>query len=591
MPARIEEYAIIGDTTTSALVSADGSVDWACLPRSDSHACFAALLGDPQHGRWLLTPDRPHTTTRRYLDHSFVLETTHTTEEGVVRIVDAMPIGDERADIVRRVEGVSGSVRMRHEWVVRFGYGKVRPWVHRIVDPHGHPALHAIAGPDMLVLRGARLPTAGDGRHSDVFDVGEGEVMAWSTTWFPGWQAVPEPLDIDERIEATRIRWNQWASTCQEDGAYQEEYLRSLLVLRLLTDAETGGIVAAPTTSLPEALGGERNWDYRFCWLRDASLTLEALLEAGFTEEAEEWRRWLLRAVAGDPEDLQIMYRVDGGRELPERVLAHLPGYEGSLPVRVGNAAVDQRQSDVLGEVMSALHVARERGLDESLDSWALQRKLVAAQTKTWEQPDNGIWEIRGEPQHFTHSKIMVWAALDRAVRAMEHYGLPGPMDEWRQLRDEVHAQVLERGWDDELGSFVQFYGAKHTDASLLQLVRVGFLPADDSRVLATIAAIERELLVDGYLLRYRTEHDVDGLPPGEAPFLACSFWLAEAYARCGRKDDAKAMLDRLCGLANDVGLLSEEYDPRDGRMLGNFPQALSHLALVGAVSAYRKAR
>ena len=502
-----------------------------------------------------------------------------------------MPVNDDRADIVRRVEGLSGSVRMRHEWVVRFGYGKVRPWVHRIVDPHGHPALHAIAGPDMLVLRGSRLPTAGEGRHSDVFDVGQGEVMAWSTTWFQGWQDVPEPLDIDERIEATRIRWNHWASACQEEGAYQDEYLRSLLVLRLLTDADTGGIVAAPTTSLPEMIGGERNWDYRYCWLRDASLTLEALLEAGFTEEAEEWRQWLLRAVAGDPEDLQIMYRVDGGRELAERVLTHLPGYEGSLPVRVGNAAVDQHQTDVLGEVMSALHLARERGLDESMDSWALQRKLVAAQAKTWDQPDNGIWEIRGEPQHFTHSKIMVWAAFDRAVRAMEDHGLPGPLDEWRRVRDEVHAQVLQRGWDDELGSFVQYYGAKHTDASLLQMIHVGFLPADDSRVLGTIAAIERELLVEGYVLRYRTEHDVDGLPPGEAPFLACSFWLAEAYAKCGRTDDAKELLDRLCALANDVGLLAEEYDPHAGRMLGNFPQALSHLALVGAVSAYRRAR
>jgi GH15 family glucan-1,4-alpha-glucosidase len=590
MASPIEQYAVIGDTRTAALVGLDGSIDWICLPYFDSQACFAALLGSPEHGRWLITPDSPYSVTRRYLDHSFVLETTYTTEDGVVRVIDAMPVDDGRADVVRCVEGVSGSVRMRHEWIVRFGYGKVRPWIHRIVDPHGHAALHAIAGPDMLVLRGTRLPTASDGRHDDLFDVGAGETLHWTTTWFPGWETVPEPLDVAERLEATRVRWNQWAAGCDAEGEFQEAFVRSLLVLRLLTDSTTGGIVAAPTTSLPEQIGSERNWDYRFCWLRDASLTLEALLDAGFKSEVQEWRQWLLRAVAGDPEDLQIMYGVDGRRDLAEHELSHLPGYEGSRPVRVGNGAVCQRQTDVLGEVMTALHAARQAGIVDSMDSWSLQRVLVNDLAKRWNEPDNGIWEIRGERQHFTHSRIMVWAAFDRAVRGVEEHGLPGPVQDWRELRDAVHAEVLERGWDEDLQTFVQFYGARHTDASLLQLVQVGFLPVDDPKVTSTIAAIERELLVDGLLLRYRTEHNVDGLPPGESPFLACSFWLAEAYARCGRVDDARALLARLCGLANEVGLLSEEYDPRTNRMLGNFPQALSHLALVSAVSAYRDA-
>jgi GH15 family glucan-1,4-alpha-glucosidase len=590
VPAPIEDYAAVGDGHAVALVGRDGSIDWACLPRFDSPACFSALLGGPEHGRWQLVPDVPYRVQRRYLGSSFLLETTFSTDDGVVRLVDAMPIGDGRADVVRRVEGVSGSVRMRHEWVVRFGYGKVRPWIHRMVDVHGHPALHATAGPDMLVLRGTRLPTAVDGRHRDLFDIGAGEVLHWSTTWFAAWRQVPEPLDVDERLADTLARWNGWARAGDHEGELAEPYLRSLLVLRLLTDTVTGGIVAAATTSLPEQLGGERNWDYRFCWLRDAALTLVALLEAGYTTEAEQWRTWLLRAVAGDPEDLQIVYGIDGRRELPERVLDHLPGYQGSGPVRIGNGAVDQRQTDVLGEVMSALHAARCAGLAESLDSWSLQRVLVEHLAEHWDEPDNGIWEIRGQRRHFTHSRIMVWAAFDRAVRAVQDHDLPGPVERWRQLRDAVRAEVLERGWDDELGAFVQYYGAKHTDAALLQLVQVGFLPPEDPRVHGTIAAIERELLVDGLLLRYRTEHGVDGLPPGESPFLACSFWLADVYARCGRVAESRALLDRLCALTNDVGLLSEEYDPATGRMLGNFPQALSHLALVGAVASYRSA-
>ncbi|HET8615148.1 MAG TPA: glycoside hydrolase family 15 protein [Actinomycetales bacterium] len=591
MACRIEDYAVLGDQRTAALVGIDGSVDWLCLPRFDSPACFAALLGTEKHGRWLLVPDDPYEVTRRYREGTFVLETTYTTQEGSVRVVDAMPTGDERADLVRRIEGLSGSVRMRHEWIVRFSYGRVVPWVHRIVDQHGHPALHAVAGPDMVVLRGTRLPTASDRRHSDVFDVGAGEVVEWSTTWYQAWQEVPEAVDVATSLERTAREWRQWAAAAPQGGPYREELTRSLLVLRLLTHSVTGGIVAAPTTSLPEQFGGPRNWDYRFCWLRDASLTLEALIDCGYVDEARGWRRWLLRAVAGDPEDLQIMYGVDGGRELPERLLDHLPGYESSAPVRVGNAAVDQRQTDVLGEVMLALAAGREVGLEADESSWALQRVLVNNLAKHWQDPDNGIWEVRGEPRHFTHSRVMVWVAFDRAVKAIEESGRTGPLEHWRSLRDQVRDEVLSQGFDPELGTFVQYYGSTHTDAALLQIPIVGFLPPDDPRVRGTVEAIERELMQDGLLLRYRTERGVDGLPPGEEPFLACSFWLAEVYAMSGRLDDAEVMLDRLVGLANDLGLLSEEYAPERRRMAGNFPQALSHLALVGAVNAFRRAQ
>ena len=586
---RIEDYAVLGDLGTAALVGIDGSIDWLCLPRFDSPACFAALLGTPEHGRWLLAPEGEYTVTRRYLEDSFVLETTYTTEEGVVQVVDAMPVGDGRADVVRQVSGLRGSVRMRHEWVVRLDYGKVRPWVHRIVDEHGHPALNAVAGPDMLVLRGSRLPNAADGRHQDVFDVGRGEQLAWSTTWFPSWRPVPHPLDVADRLASTAQSWRTWAAMAGHEGAYHEPFVRSLLVLRVLTHAETGGIVAAVTTSLPEEFGGSRNWDYRFCWLRDAALTLQALVAAGFRDEAQAWQRWLLRAVAGDPQDLQIMYAVDGSRHLPERELAHLPGYEGSLPVRVGNGAVGQRQTDVLGEVMIALEIAREAGLDGDGMAWSLQRTLVDELAEHWDQPDNGIWEVRGERRHFTHSRVMVWAAFDRAVRAVERHGLPGPIERWRRLRDDVHAEVLARGFDDGLGSFVQYFGAQHTDAALLVIPMCGFLPYDDPRVVGTVAAIERELMHDGLLLRYRTEGGVDGLPPGEHPFLACSFWLAHVYAESGRLDEAATLLDRLVALGGPLGLLAEEYDPVGRRMAGNFPQALSHLALVSAVLAYRR--
>lgn len=584
----IEDYAVLGDGRTAALVSRTGSVDWLCLPHFDSPACFAALLGTPDHGRWLLTVRDATSVTRRYLDDSFVLETTYVTPTGTAVVVDAMPVFDNRADLVRRLEVTSGTVHVEHEWVVRFGYGRIEPWVRRVHDGEGIPAIRAIAGPDALLLRGERLPSAVDHRHRDVVEMHEGESVELGLTWTPSWDAIPPRLPIEERLEETRIRWSQWARSAQYDGPYRDAVVRSLLVLRLLTDARTGGIIAAPTTSLPEDFGGERNWDYRYCWLRDAALTLEALLEHGYRTEATDWRDWLLRAVAGDPRDLQIMYGTDGRRDLPEVVLDHLPGHSGSRPVRVGNAAVDQMQLDVLGEVMCALHLARECGLEETHDSWALQRLLVGHLTRLWQHADRGIWEVRGEPQHFVHSKIMAWAAVDRAVRAVEEFGLDGPVERWRAVREEIRADVLAHGYDAERRTFVQHYGSTHTDAALLQMVQVGFLPPDDERFLGTLAAIRAELEVDeGLVHRYHPRKTDDGLVGGEHAFLACSFWLADALARCGDVEGSTRVLDRLVGLTNDLGLLSEEYDVEGDRMAGNFPQALSHLALVRAVHSH----
>ncbi len=587
----IEDYALLGDTETVALVSREGSIDWLCLPRYDSHACFAALLGTPEHGRWLLGPAGPATTTRRYVEETFILETVHETATGRVRVTDLMPVGDGRSDVIRRVEGLEGTVRMRHEWVVRFGYGKVRPWVahgprHRL----DADVITAIAGPDMLVLRGDRLPHPEDGHHRDEFDVAAGETLTFTLTWFESWRDVPPPLHVDSQIDATRHRSDAWADRCTYEGPYRDQVVRSLLTLRLLTDTRFGGIVAAATTSLPEDFGGERNWDYRYCWLRDASLTLEAFLACGYVTEARVWRSWLLRAVAGDPQDLQIMYRVDGSRELPERVLDHLPGYAGSAPVRVGNAAVSQRQTDVLGEVMIALEEARARGLETDGEAWAMQVALVEQLATHWDEPDNGLWEVRGPRRHFTHSRVMVWAAFDRAVRAVEQHGLEGPVDRWRELRDTVRAEVLDKGFSDQRNTFTQHYDTTEVDASLLLIPLVGFLPPDDPRVLGTIAAVENDLMRDGLVLRYRTGTGVDGLPGDEHPFLACSWWLVSAYATAGMADKAKALMDRLVGLLNDVGLVSEEYDPANRRMAGNFPQAFSHLTLIGAAHAMAQA-
>ncbi len=550
MPLPIEDYALIGDTGTGALVGKDGSVDWLCLPRFDSPACFAALLGDRDNGRWLIGPaalsegdDDEVEVSRRYVGDTSILETTFTTSTGTFTVTDAMPIGDGRADLVRVVEGVEGTVRVRHEWIVRFGYGGIRPWVRR-EQQDGQEIIMAVAGPDRLVLRGSRLPTREDGHHVDEFDVGAGDRLEFATVWNASHHDVPGAGDVEARIEETRELLQAWADHCSYDGPHRDAVVRSLLTLRLLTHGGTGGIVAAPTTSLPEDFGGSRNWDYRYCWLRDASMTLVSLLRSGYRHEASLWRSWLLRAVAGDPQDLQIVYAVDGGRDLPERELGHLAGYQGSTPVRIGNGAVGQQQADVFGEVLAALHLARSTGLEDSADSWSLQRVLVEHLAERWQQPDHGIWEIRGEQQHFTHSRVLVWVAFDRAVRAVEEDGLEGPVERWRQVRDEVRAEILERGVDRERGTFTQHYGTTEVDASLLVLPGLGFIDGDDELMTGTIRAIEEDLLEDGLVRRYRTASGVDGLTGDESAFVACSFWLVSAYAAAGRHDDATALFD-----------------------------------------------
>lgn len=582
-PTPIEDYAIIGDTETAALVSLTGSVDWLCLPRFDSSSCFTALLGTPEHGRWLLGPTGVATTTRNYVGNSFVLETIHETARGKVKVTDLMPVSDGRADIIRRVEGLEGEVELEQEWIVRFNYGKVKPWVSHTSDASGSEVITAIAGPDMLIFRGDRLPLGQDGKHRDVFTVKAGETYDFSTTWVPSYKKLPVPLDNTARIAGTIARWEEWISHCTYNGPHADIVKRSLLVLDLLTDSRRGGIVAAPTTSLPEDFGGERNWDYRFCWLRDASLGLESLLRAGYVDATLLWRDWLVRALAGDPEDMQIMYTIDGGRELPERELDHLPGYANSRPVRIGNGAVDQKQTDVLGEVMIAFESARSLGGKESDQSWAIQCALINDLADHWDQPDNGLWEIRGELQHFTHSRVMVWAAFDRAIKAVEKHGYDGPVDRWREVRDLVREEILEKGFNVEKNTFTQHYNTTEVDASLLLIPLVGFLPGDDPRVLGTVRAVENDLMRGGFLLRYRTESGVDGLAGDEHPFLACSFWLVSAYAKIGELDKARDLFDRLCELPNDLGLLAEEYDPHEMCQVGNYPQAFSHLTLIGA--------
>lgn len=583
----IADYALVGDRRTAALISRGGSVDWMCLPHFDSAASFAALLGTPAHGRWLLGPaGETESSTRRYLDGSLVLETIHRTATGAVRVVDLMPTLDDRADLIRIVTGVEGTVRMVHEWVVRTSYGKVVPWVHRVADDATHgcdEALVAIAGPDMLVLRGPRLPEAIDHRHRDEFEVNAGEELHFDLTWGQSYHPIPPGLAIQDRLDATLAESREWLQDNKYLGPYAGAVERSLLVLRALTNDETGGIVAAPTTSLPETLGGERNWDYRYCWLRDAAHTVEAVLDAGMPGKAMLWRDWLLRAVAGDPADLQIMYTVDGSRELPERELAHLPGYANSRPVRIGNGAVDQRQTDVLGEVMIALAKLRAAGLDETSDSWNLQRHLVNDLIEHWQEPDHGLWEMRGPAQHFTHSRLMVWAAFDRAIAAVEQHGLSGPVERWRAVRDEVRAAIEQTGYNSEIGCYTQHDATTEVDAALLLMPLVGYLDGRDERFVRTVEKIERDLLRDGLVLRYRTQAGFDGLAGDEHPFLLCNFWLVCAYAAMGRLDDAHALMRRLVGLANDVGLLAEEYDPHADALMGNFPQAFSHLGLVQA--------
>jgi GH15 family glucan-1,4-alpha-glucosidase len=579
MAAPIEDYALIGDTHTAGLVSRGGSIDWLCLPRFDSPACFAALLGDAGNGRWLLAPAGPvREVRRRYRGDTLVLETEHRTDEGTVRVVDCMPPRQHDPDVARVVEGVRGRVRMRMELTIRFDYGSIVPWVRQVGG-----ALHAVAGPDSVWLR-SPVPVHGENWTTVAdFTVAEGERVPFMLTWHASHMRAPRRIDPVQAVDDSQAWWGRWASRIAYQGGWQDAVIRSLLTLKALTYAPTGGIVAAPTTSLPEAIGGVRNWDYRYCWLRDSTFTLYALMLAGLAEEARAWREWLLRAVAGQPKQMQILYGVAGDRRITEQELDWLPGYQGSRPVRIGNAAVDQFQLDVYGEVMDTLHLGRRIGLESDEPAWDLQRALMEFLEDHWRDPDEGIWEMRGPRRHFTHSKVMAWVALDRAVKAVEQARLEGPVDRWRALRREIHEEVCREGFDTGRDSFVQFYGGGHLDASLLLIPLVGFLPATDPRVKGTVAAIQRELMADGLVHRYAPEGSpqVDGLPPGEGTFLACTFWLADNLTLMGRHDEAVAIFERLLELRNDVGLLAEEYDPSTGRQLGNFPQAFSHVALV----------
>jgi GH15 family glucan-1,4-alpha-glucosidase len=577
MPLPIENYALIGDCHTAALVGSDGSIDWFCVPRFDSGACFAALLGGPEHGRWLLAPAaEPRRVRRRYRGETLILETDFDTGEGSVRVIDFMPLSDHRWDIVRIVEGLSGRVRLGMDLRARFDYGSIVPWVHRSGE-----VLLLTAGPDTLELtasvavKGENMKTVAD------FSVSAGERQSFVLNYRPSHADTPAAIDAAQALTETEGLWQEWSGRCTYRGRWRESVRRSLITLKALTYKPTGGLIAAPTTSLPEQLGGVRNWDYRYCWLRDATFTLNALLLAGYEDEAAAWREWLLRAVAGSPDDLQILYGVTGVRRLDEYEVAWLPGYEKSLPVRLGNAAAKQFQLDVYGEVMDTLHLARGAGLPPEPEAWKVQVALLKFLESHWEHPDDGLWEVRGPRLHFTHSKIMAWVAFDRAIKDAEQDSLEGPIERWRQLRDTIHAQVCESGFDSIRNSFVQSYDSTHLDASQLLIPQVGFLPADDPRVVGTIAAIERSLVVDGLVLRYSTATNVDALPPGEGTFLPCSFWLADSYLLSGRREEGEALFERLLSLSNDVGLFAEEYDPRSKRMLGNFPQALTHMALV----------
>ncbi|MEX0755172.1 MAG: glycoside hydrolase family 15 protein [Actinomycetota bacterium] len=577
MALRIEDYGFLGDRRGAALVGRDGSVDWLCVPRFDSGACFAALLGTPDDGRWKIAPaGGVRRTERAYGEGDLVLSTTFETADGTVRVTDCMPLGDGPPRLLRLVEGVAGRVPMEMDLTIRFDHGSVVPWVRR-----RDWGIVAVGGPDALRID---LPVDhhGEDFHTVArFEVSAGDRVPFALAWHPSHEPVPEPVDVVATIADTRERWRTWSDRCTKFGLHDEEVERSLIVLKALTYAPTGGIVAAPTTSLPEEPGGSRNWDYRYCWLRDATLALDALISAGYLDEARSWRDWLVRAVAGDPEDLQIMYGVAGERRLTEFEAGWLPGYEGSRPVRLGNGAHEQRQLDVYGEVLDLLHQAARSDLGPDGDAWRVQRSIMNFLEGDWDRPDNGLWEMRGPPRQFTHSKVMAWVAADRAVRTVERFGVDGPLDRWRALRDEIHADVCTQGYDPDLESFVLHYGARTTDAALLTIPLVGFLPADDERVLGTIAAVERELSVDGLLRRYVPDEDVEGIRGGEGAFLLCTFWLADAYEVSGRREDAERLFDRLCGLTNDLGLLSEEYDPVARRQLGNFPQAFSHIGLI----------
>jgi GH15 family glucan-1,4-alpha-glucosidase len=578
---RIEDYALIGDCESAALVGRDGSIDWLCWPRFDSDACFAALLGTPENGRWLIAPaGAVRRTRRRYRGDSLILETTFETDEGAVTLIDFMPVRSRFPDLIRIVRGERGTAPMHMQLVIRTGYGRIVPWVRRA--EHG---LHAVAGPDGLRLftdaevHGADLTTVAD------FTVAAGQQVHFALLYYPSHEHPPKAPQAETVLAETEKFWGEWAGHCTYDGPWRDAVMRSLITLKAMTYAPTGGIVAAATSSLPEDLGGVRNWDYRYCWLRDATFTLYALATAGYYEEARDWREWLLRAVAGNPSETQIMYGLAGERRLAEWEVAWLPGYESSKPVRVGNAASNQFQLDVFGEVLDAMYQCCRMGMKPGASAWGLERALVEFVETAWQRPDEGLWEVRGPRRHFTHSKMMAWVAVDRAVKFVENFGVEGPVERWRTLRGTIHAQVCSEGFNKKLGAFVQFYGSDELDASLLMMPLVGFLPADDPRVQGTVAAVQKYLVKDGFVARYANESGVDGLPGGEGAFLACTFWLADCLALMGRLDEARAIFERLLGLCNDVGLLSEEYDPARGRLVGNFPQAFSHVGLVNTAT------
>jgi GH15 family glucan-1,4-alpha-glucosidase len=582
MSERIEDYALLGDLQTAALVGRTGSVDWLPFPRFDSSSCFGALLGGREHGRWLIAPvGAGPATDRRYRNDTLILESEWQAHEGRVRVTDFMPPRELTPDIIRIVEGLDGSVRMRTELIIRFDYGSVVPWVLRL----DNETLQAVGGPDGLILR-TPIDLEPDGMtHTAEFTVRAGDKVPFVMTWFPSHLGTPPPVDAEDALDDTESFWRDWMHDCVYDATYAQAVRTSLVVLKALTYLPTGGIIAAPTTSLPERIGGVRNWDYRYCWLRDATFTLYAMMNAGYIMEAKAWRDWLLRSVAGDPDKAQILYGVGGQRRISEFELDWLPGYAGSRPVRIGNAAHEQFQLDVYGEVMDALHQARSHGLDPDDHAWSLQRTLMDFLEGAWDRPDEGIWEVRGPRRHFTHSKVLAWVGFDRAVQGVERFGLRGPVDRWRRVREEIHAEVLREGFNVELNAFTQSYGSDELDASTLLIPILGFLPPSDPRVVGTVEAVIRELTRDGFVERYRVreQNDVDGLPGGEGVFLPCSFWLVDALLMMERDDEARELFERLLGVSNDLGLLAEEYDPAEKRLLGNYPQAFTHVGLVNS--------
>jgi len=581
---RIEDYGLIGNTHSAALVSRDGSIDWLCLPRFDSAAIFAALLGDESHGSWCIcAKGEAARISRRYRPGTAILETRFETDSGAATVIDFMPPPEDEFvdEIIRLVRGDEGVIEMAMSVLFRFDYGRLVPWLERSVE-----GIVAIAGPDAVRLYTPIELVNKDWKTQAAFTVHEGEYVPFVLTWYPSHRVPPAVRDAVALLRRVEQRWQEWSARNSYEGPWRAEVERSLITLKLLTYRPTGGIVAAPTTSLPEALGGVRNWDYRFCWIRDATLTLYALLTSGYQHEAIAWREWLLRAAAGSPKDLQIMYGLHGEQRLIELTLDWLPGFAGSRPVRIGNAAYSQLQLDVYGELVGSLHAARRFGIGASDAAWELQLVIIEHLERMWREPDEGIWEVRGPRRHFVHSKLIAWTAFDRMIASARMFGLKGPVDHWTKVRDAIHGDICANGFDAECNSFVQYYGATHVDAALLFIPIIGFLPPDDPRVVGTVAAIERELMQDGLVCRYRTRGEVDGLPGGEGAFLACSFWLCDVYQLMGRTEDARGLFERLIGYANDLGLLAEEYDPRAGRQLGNFPQAFSHVSLINTAHA-----